>query len=91
MENVQMYKFRDFYIRPQMMDAINRYIENRLYPGSFLAAVICNDLVGACQCADDENLVNLPAFTSYFYNEAPGNCWGSAEIMDAWINNKKEK
>ena len=28
-------------------------------PGSFLSAVLCNDLRGACECADDTNRSRL--------------------------------
>ena len=84
-----MYEFREFYIRDQMLGAIKRYIENKLEPGSFLTAIICNDLKGAVQSAvqsaDEENLKNIPAFVSYFYNEAPSTCWGSIELMENWL------
>lgn len=80
-----VYKFRDFYIREQMMEAIDRYINDRLEPGSFLTAVICNDLQGAVGCADNENLKNILAYVGYFYNEAPSECWGSEEKMQAWL------
>ena len=92
-----MYKFREFYIRDQMMDAIRNYIDKQIHPGSFLTGVICNDLKMAVMCADDENIKNIPAFTSYFYNEAPSNCWGSMDIMNNWlkhglkINTKENK
>lgn len=79
-----MYTFRQFYIPDRMMPGIRRYIEEGLVPGSFLSAVICNDLREAVGAADDENLVNLPAFVGYFYNEAPTQCWGSADKMKAW-------
>ncbi len=81
-----MYKFRDYYIPDRMMAAIERYTTGRVKPGAFLCAVICNNLREACAQADDENLANLPAFIGYFYNEAPSQCWGSAEKMAAWLD-----
>lgn len=83
------YFFRDFRIRPDMLDAIRRYIDDRIEPGHFLAAVICNDLNEAVGRADDGNLSNLPAFVAYFYNEAPSQCWGSKEQMGAWLEGKQ--
>lgn len=83
------YFFRDFRIRPDMIDAILRYIDDRIEPGGFLTAVICNDLREAVGRADDGNLANLPAFVAYFYNEAPSNCWGSKEKMDAWLEGQQ--
>lgn len=79
------YRFKDFYIPDRMQGAIHRYINNGIRPGSFLEAVICNDLFTAVGKADEENLENLPAYAAYFYNEAPSACWGSKEKMEAWI------
>jgi len=79
------YHFQKFTIRPQMIAAIRRYVDEGLYPGGFLTAVICNDLNGAINRADDENLHNLPAFVAYFYNQTPIGCWGSQENMRVWM------
>lgn len=79
------YTFRHFYIRDDMMGAIRRYIDHGINPGHFLSAVIDNDLKEAVGRADDENLENLPAFVSYFYNEAPSPCWGSPQNRKEWI------
>jgi hypothetical protein len=65
--------------------AIDRYINDHLPPGGFLSAVICNDLKEAVSHADDFNMRNIPAIVAYFYNNAPGNCWGSKERMEAWL------
>ena len=85
---IKMYKFKDFYIPERMMDAIIRYIDDRIPPGRFLTAVICDDLGGAIAQADDENLKTLPAFTGYFYNEAPSGCHGSRKKMQAWLKER---
>lgn len=82
---VEPYVFRDWFIRPDMMEPIRAYIEDHHPTGGFLAAVISNDLNGAVSRADPSNLINLPAFTAYFYNEAPPECWGSPERMKAWL------
>lgn len=79
------YRFRDWYIPEPMMGAIERYIEQGIAPGSFLTAVICNDLREAVGRADDENLRNIPAYVAWFYNEAPGGSWGSRERMEQWM------
>jgi len=84
------YRFKDFSISPRMVRAIKRYIEHGIGPGHFLTAVICNDLRGAVWQADEENMRNLPAFVTYFYNEAPSTCWGSHEKMVAWMNGMRD-
>ena len=85
------YSFREFRIRPSMLDAIDRYINDRILPGNFLRAIISNDLRESTGRADDDNLRNIPAFVAFFWNEAPASCWGSTEKMKAWIENKKER
>ena len=90
MEN-EPYRFRHYSIRPDMMRSIRRYIDHGIPSGSFLTAVIENNLSEAVSCADDENCANLPAFVAYFYNEAPSLCWGSADKRQAWITKGGEK
>ena len=79
------YGGHNFYIPKRMESGIELYIKKGIMPGSFLTAVICNDLQGAVGAADSENIHNLPAYVSWFYNEAPHNCWGSKERMHAWV------
>jgi len=85
------YRFRDWYIPQRMMGAIDRYINQGIRPGHFLTAIICNDLKEAAIRADNENLVNFPAYVSYFCNEAPSACWGSEEKMKAWLESFKDQ
>lgn len=67
-----------------MMGGIERWIQYAIVPGSFLQAIIKNDLSDAVGQADDENLKNLPAYVGYFYNEAPSQCWGSVDKFEEW-------
>ena len=83
-----MYEFREFHIPERMMGGITRYIEHGTKPGSFLEAIIINDLSSAVANADDENIGNIPAYVAYFYNHAPSSCWGSDEKMHNWIDRK---
>lgn len=85
-----MYKFQSFYIPERMMSSLKRYIEEGKKPGSFLTAVIENDFSAACGFADNENIRNLPAYATYFYNEAPSPCWGSKKKMKAWMAYKQK-
>ena len=84
------YRFRHYAIRPDMMGAIRRYIDHGIPPGSFLTAVIENNLSEAVGRADNENLENLPAFLAYFYNEAPSPCWGSPAKRQAWVAERSQ-
>lgn len=80
-----MYKFRQFYIPDRMMDGLIRYIELHCPVGSFLTAVLENNLNEACYRADDENISNLPAYVAYLYNAASSQCYGSHEKVTAWL------
>ena len=85
------YEFQGFYIPERMMGGIQRYLEHGIPPGSFLTAIIENNLSRAVANADNENMQNIPAYVSYFYNECPGDCWGSPENMQEWMKNKQEE
>jgi len=77
---------RDPRLVPQsIIDSIKRYLDHRISPGSFVQAVLSNDLVDACARADRDNLQVLVAITTYVYHEVPSLRWGSREIVNAWI------
>ncbi len=67
-----------------MMPGLRRWIERGIVPGDFLQAVLRNDLQAAALMADDQNAPNLRAFIGYLYNEAPRECWGNPEKVNAW-------
>ena len=70
----------EYHIPDRMMEGLKRWIDHGIKPGSFMLAVLTNDLRGAIERADDENL----------YNEAPGGCWGSVEKVADWAKKKAQ-
>ena len=68
-----------------MRGAMQRYIEDGIEPGSFLEAVLCNDLTAAFGRADHINRDRLFDYASFLHNHAPLICWGSRETYLAWI------
>ena len=78
------YKFYEFEVSDFMVSELEDYFRNGTVLGGFLTAVLTNDLRGACERADSENLRNLPAFVAYLYNNAPSDCWGSKAKVEAW-------
>lgn len=72
-------------IPARMMGGIRRYIEQGILPGEFWQAVLRNDLRDAAGRADSTNERILPAYVRYLYNEAPADCWGSLEKVNAWV------
>lgn len=69
-----------------MRDGMQLYIEEGILPGSFLKAVLSNDLMGALGKADETNLAALPAYGRFLYNEAPCGCYGSPAVVASWCN-----
>jgi len=55
-------------IPEKMRRAIIKYVVNRVEPGGFLRALICNDLAGAVLRADSEDLPLLRVYILWFYN-----------------------
>lgn len=78
------YSFRGMYLTERLHAAIVCWVADGKRPGSFLMAVLENDLKNAVGRADDEHIVNLPATVAYLYNHAPSICWGSPEETKAW-------
>lgn len=68
-----------------MHGGVRRWIENGIPPGSFLAAVLSNDLREACARADDVNRNRLHDIVSFFYSYAPNGCWGSPDRFQDWM------
>jgi len=56
-------------------DGVQRYIEQGVIPESFLQAVIQNNLRESFARADKINIARMFDIVSFFYNEAPFNCW----------------
>ena len=75
----------------RMRPGILRWIENGIMPGSFLTTIIENDLKGAISSADIENSCMISSYVHFFYNHAPGGCWGSKERVIEWKNKKSTK
>ena len=68
-----------------MYEGIYRYVEHRILPGSFLEAVLCNDLKEAVARADGQNIRRLPEYVRFLFNEVPTNCWGSPQAVKEWL------
>lgn len=68
-----------------MFDAVKRYCLHGISPGSFLSAVICNDLKEAFGRADEQNAAAMHGWVRFFYNYTPSGCWGSPENFREWM------
>lgn len=67
-----------------MRNGMKLWIEHGIPAGSFLNAVLSNDLMTALGKADDFNRDRLFDYGIYLYNYAPSRCYGSPEKVAAW-------
>lgn len=68
-----------------MQDGMRIYIEHGVPDGSFLMAVLENDLRGAFSRADSINRKRIGDYVHWLYNNAPSQCSGSPAKVEAWI------
>ncbi len=76
-------------IPPKVRAAIDRYATERIQPGDFTTAVLCNNFSDAIAHADENSLRAIREIMIYVYNEIPGNCWGSKEKVIAWLKEEE--
>jgi len=68
-----------------MRDGLKLYFDRGIPPGSFMTAVLNNDLKESFGRADEVNRDNLFEIVSFLFCDAPIICWGSPEAVRAWI------
>jgi hypothetical protein len=72
-----------------LVEGLRRYFEHGIAPGSFLRAVLENDLAEAVRRGDPESLGRIRAIVSFLDMEAPAPSWGSPEKVRAWIDGSR--
>lgn len=72
-----------------MHDGIVLYLVHGIPPGSFLAAVLENDLHEAVICASIDNQRALAYYVIWFHNFIPATAWGSPENVQAWMSYRR--
>jgi len=78
-------KMNDSEIPEYMRDVSLSYIFHGLPTGGVLEAVLANDLKGAINSDDMNNLNVIEIYVRFLYSYAPNDCWGSREDVKAWI------
>ena len=61
--------------------SLDLYVNHGIETGSFLRAVLANDLFRAVQLADTCNIHQIPNIVKAIYNELPYNVYGSYEAV----------
>lgn len=73
-----------------MADGLAMYLEVGIAPGSFMTAVLCNDLKGAVARADDTNRRFIYEWVYWLYNYAPTGSWGGPDEFQNWQHRRAE-
>lgn len=66
-------------------DQLVHYIHNGVPPGSFVRAVLENDLIQAVRKGDMENKVTLSRIVEFLYCTCPTGAWMSEAQVEAWL------
>ncbi len=72
-----------------MRNSAQAYVEHGHLSGSFLTAVLENNLVEALGQADEINRELIFQWGIWLYNYCPAPAWGSKEKVAAWIEGFK--
>lgn len=79
-QNLKLSKIPEY-----MHSSIFNYLIKHIPTGSFLKAVLSNDLKGAVTNADSNNFSIIPDYVSFFYNWFPLISWGSIDNYNNWV------
>jgi len=63
---------------------LERWLQHGIIPGSFLTAVLENDLKKSLELGDSRNIATLHQLVSALWQELPSAAWGSPERVNAW-------
>jgi hypothetical protein len=67
------------------------YVDRQYEPGSFMMAVLTNDLYGAVCRADTVNKQHLPEIIKFVLNELPPGSYGSVANVRLWLRGCPEQ
>lgn len=71
-----------------MQDGLKLYIENGIATGTFMNAVLNNDLVAAFSWCDDINEANMKNWAKFLYLYMPQEAYGSPAKVEAYKKSK---
>ena len=72
-------------VNGRLANSVKMYIEEGIDGGGFLFALLSNNLGQAFCRADSDNTKAMKEWVMFLYNQAPSDCWGSKEKVQAWI------
>jgi hypothetical protein len=82
----ERFDFSGYELTEQSKESLYNYFVYGYEPGSFMTAVLSNDLYGAAGRADFENRLRLHMYARWLMNHAPYQSYGSPETVRGWLN-----
>lgn len=82
---------RNEYVPHVTKKTIDDYVEHGYVPGSFVTAVLENNLMQAFGCADSNNTRYMRNICAYVYNDIPAACHGSPQKVRDWLQMHAER
>ena len=80
-----MLDFKHYRIPTHTQEALINYVERGYEPGSFLYAVLSNNLIDAVSRADALNLPALKDIAQFVHNEMPNNSYGNEAVVVRYL------
>lgn len=84
-------RLHQYEVPVHLHEGIISYIREGRPTGSFLRAVLANDLVEAALRADLQNRRCLANVALFVYHTMPSGAWMSAEQVDIWLAAHRER
>jgi len=84
LRSAREYPWGDVYPDSCLVENLRRWVVYRVPPGTFLQAILRNDLLDACLSVAPEHARFLTALVLYCHRELPAMAWGSAANVEAW-------
>ena len=72
-------------MKESVLSALKRYRDEHCPTGSFVRAVLENNLMEAIGQADEENRRDIVEICRFLYWDMPSICHGSPERVEAWL------
>jgi len=83
--------FGGYVIPDRYCISLDRYINDGIDPGSFLRAVLANNLIETVnRCDDASDWLYVKVIARWIFQEAPSCCWGSEESVNNYMADKQK-
>jgi hypothetical protein len=78
--------FDSYSVPLNLRGGLTRYFFEAIRPGSFLVAVLENNLSETVRRASPESVAGIVGVVRFLDMEAPKDSWGSQAAVDAWLD-----